>query len=246
MEEKEENTQLIESGEQEEQGSLMLLKVPAHVFEKLSAAQNGHTIGNMEVKVEKEQGRPEKRALTFRFEDDTLDGYSVNPMSQGPPCYAFDYDHKRNKFARIGYVHDKASLVPLITENYFKAVQNRSLEETTKKNKTKALDEEELDGQMLMGQVKEVSFIAPAFALNKKRAKSGEKVDTSTLRKRVVSALGKERRMLKDLAIMCESTKGDVRDVLKEVGINVKSGRFRNFWELKSEYKDHTAEMDAE
>ena len=225
---------------------LWLMKVPHDVYERLLEGRDGDRVGNLRLNEEKSSsGKPMYEIILQQGNSEGMTGYTVEELSKGPPVYAFDYDHTQNKFTRVGYVNKKTSMRPQETNNYHENMRKRSLASDCS-HPIQKLDNASY-GQFLGQGAREVDFVPPAYATNKRklteRAKNKGDVDPDELRRKVLATLNESERMtLKDIAITCDALEKDCREVLHTYGSYIKSGRFKHFWELKPEFREHCGE----
>jgi hypothetical protein len=85
----------------------------------------------------------------------------------------------------------------------------------------------------------EVDFIAPIHNKKSKVSKRGRDFDQSDLNSKVLAAFSEtEHLTLKELATYCKCTDADVKDLLEIYAKYNKAGKFKNYYELKPEFKD--------
>ena len=225
---------------------MWLMKVPNEVYKMFVEAEDGKAVGNVSLVAGAQGSGKKKYKMGMRLAgDEELTAFNIDELSKGPPVYAFDFDHTQGKFSRVGYVEKKTALRPVDSEKYKEGVRKRSIAAMTAHNIQKASNEEY--GEILTLGTREVDFVAPAYATNKKkmaeRAKSNGELDPKILQRNVLDTLVAHDRMtLKDISITCGALEKDVKAILQGIGTYIKSGRFKHFWELKQEFKDNTLE----
>jgi transcription initiation factor TFIIF subunit beta len=237
--------------------SLWLVKVPRFVAEKWTNAANDALLGSLNITSVAVPNGPPIRKINVNITGDgtepeefTLEELSTSDQQQ---LMAFKYHNNTESFSVEGKITKNLMLKPRGTIQYRQKVRERGIIATTRQEAKKAAHE---DIQTGMSSSHVVDFIPLARAELKRKqqeqqaaskvSRTSAVLDLTELRCKLFEAFAvAERRTLKDLLGYCKDVSGvkekDIRDMLDWYATYHTKGPYKKNWELKLEYKDHTA-----
>lgn len=229
----------------------LLVKIPEMVYNRWENAADEEFLGDFTVKtVSRGALMPPMRTMEINLKPNpdakdytsSVNNFMLDEQSKGPPIVAFDYCDETNKFAAVGKATRKLQLRPKEDDPiYHKSVLERSIAAST----NKPIEEMPPDHMNQHMTSMEVAFIPPTHTVKKKQAedlarrnKAMGNVDSAKLKKRVFGEFaGAEHLTLKDLVARCEAPEKELKEFLGKYAVFNKSGRFKQYYELRPEYK---------
>eukprot|EP01041_Mallomonas_annulata_P001172 gene1172-2276_t len=236
--------------------SLWLMKIPQGVYDSWSTKSHGEVLGTLSVTTSSSSTAPADKKIIIHLSDDSernkldVTDYELDELSGGVELMPFVHNEEDGSFSLKGAITKNCSLKPKGDFKYRESIRARTENASKKIQSVKQIDNDEaFNSQMNIGIV---DFIPPHSVQAKRRALE----QRTTTAKRIKSAAGstegsgkdirskifqafeaKELYTLKELANFCQSPEKDVKDVIKDYTNFHSKGLYRNFYELRMEYK---------
>ena len=173
--------------------------------------------------------------------------FEVSTLGAGHQLLAFSYNEDSQSFSVKGKIDKNCSLLPDDPVKFKEFLRLRTINESENTHKTK---KSTTDDAMLQSGLRnrEIDFAPPKAVEMRKRAIEMRKLknmagdgDSSHVQDKILDAFQKtELLTLKDLEAASECTEKELKEVLKGLAILHKKGSRKNFYELRTEYKDST------
>jgi hypothetical protein len=222
--------------------ALWLVKIPQYVAERLDNADDGDVIGNLQITTKRVSGKPAEHQLSVQlsFNSEPEEFVMVELPSERQ---LIAFESKDDKFRIKGKITKNYNFNPRDSEAYRRSKRER-LEAAASIKQTQKLEIEDI--QPGLRSAMDVDFIPPAYVENRKAAllsgtgqkRSRTELDSRDIRSKILEAFDRtERLTLKELNSSCQASEKDLKDQLKLYATFHSKGPYRNYWELKSEYK---------
>lgn len=230
--------------------SLWLVKIPQIVYENLASRRSGETIGTLKLQANKQV----LVHLDGAAGDVPVTDYFLEEMSKGPQLVSFAHDIEGDYFSSKGVITKQGILRPKGDEKYREYCRNRTAMASTKTRVTRAVDATTIHSAPPVSH--EVDFIPPAY-VGSKRLSTDQKAhgvkkqkmattDSKDIRNKIFQAFeSRDKLTLKEISAACTSPEKDIKDLLKDYATFHQKGVYRNYWELKPEYRVHRGEGEA-
>ena len=226
--------------------ALWLVKIPQYVAERLDNADDGDVIGNLQIATRRIPGKPAEHELSVQlsFNSEPEEFVMVELPSERQLMV---FESNEDKFKIKGKITKSYNFNPRDSEAYRRSKRER-LEAAASIKQTQKLEIE--DVQPGLRSAMDVDFIPPAYVENRKAALlsgTGQKrprseLDSRDIRNKILETFdGTERLTLKQLNSACHASEKELKDQLKLYAIFHSKGPYRNYWELKPEYKGSSA-----
>jgi len=231
---------------QEANNSLWLLKIPNYIAERwadiaTSADTPNAILGNLFVTpIQDASGKVTKKIKLKLLPEEghstpSVDDFIVEELPGGPQLYAFNYNEETESFAVSGKVTKNCNLMPE-SANAFGNLQIALAEQRDEERRRVKILDRKGTLQLNTDPSKTVPFIPPVLLDKKKRLQAG--AEKSDLLDNLFAAFKKEEYLtLKDLIQYCACTEQDLKQAVKEYCDYNSKGKFKNFYQLKREFK---------
>lgn len=230
--------------------SLWLVKVPHFIAEQWETqGQDGDIVGKLQIATVAVPGRVEPAhqisvQVSVGGEDSgAVEEFVLAEIPLGSQVLAFDSNPETERFKIRGKVGKSYNMNPRDDEAYRRAIRER----TNNLNNVKEVKSlSAAVAQANAAAVRDIDFIPPRYAEAKQiAAQSGTslkrqraEVDGKDVRSRVLQAFSERDRLtLKELLSMTQAPERDIKEQLKNLADFHSKGPYRNFWELKLEYR---------
>lgn len=230
--------------------SLWLVKLPKGVADLWDNTQPGDDLGSLSI-VPTNEGGVQKNEIniTLRTNGNTTvaDQYTLADAPTSTQLVPFQCDTSTNQYSVTGKISKMYHLRPRGTDHYRQVCRERLVGASTKSQETKRGDPTKIHTGI--PQAHEIDFIPPTYITNKRKA---EAEGGST--KRGKGAEGKEegrakllqafakattgRLTRKELNSVCQLGEAELTELLKKYTTYHSKGIFKNYYEIKPEYKD--------
>jgi hypothetical protein len=233
--------------------SLWLVKVPHFIAEQWDAhAQDGDVVGKLQIATVPVPGRVETaHQISVQLsvggeESGAVEEFVLAEIPLGTQVLAFESNPETERFKVRGKIGKSYNMNPRDDEAYRKAIRERTI------NSQKVKEVKSISVSVAQAQsaaIRDVDFIPPRYAEAKQlAAQSGTslkrqraEVDGKDVRSRVLQAFSeKDRLTFKELMSMTQAPERDLKEQLKNLADFHFKGPYRNFWELKLEYRAGT------
>ena len=236
--------------------SLWLVKIPQIVFDKWSTKRQNEILGTLSIttSVPTPGAAAEKKIVVNLTEDNNYDAdeaaasvtdYVLDELSGGVELVPFIHSEETGTFSVRGKISKNCILKPRGDAKYREFCRVRSANALKKTRAIKKMDINDANEAQM--KVSIVDFIPPAY-VEAKRKISEQKLapskkikgslDGKDLRSKMFQAFDKKScATLKEICAVCQATEKDVKDILKDYANYHAKGVYKNFWELKPEYR---------
>jgi hypothetical protein len=226
--------------------SLWLVRIPQFVAEQLSSAENGDIVGSLQLSSTPAPGKAgvsnHQMKVTIAFNGEPEE-FNMSEIPTGKQTVAFSLD--QDKFKIKGKVSKSYNLNPVDSSTYRRVVQKRNADSSSTSKEVRSLNPDEIPHNSAGSQI--IDFTLPEYAEKKRAAAMGlnpqskrQKTDTDAkeIRNMIIQAFStNERLTLKELSTLCPVAEVELKEQLKNYCTYNKKGIFKNFYELKSQYK---------
>lgn len=243
----------LDSAEQ----SLWLVKVPNFVADSWALASNDESLGTFAASRIRgpDPSQPPKEEIVIKLKG--VDGapaipldYTLEPVlskDTTSATLAFSFDSEEKGFAANGKIIKNWLLRPQNTPAYRNLIKERSLRMNERTEAKPLVESSSSSVRPTAGSQTVEFFRSTKGEMKRKRNLSmGENSDigAAALKSRMFDAFAKNERIpFKELLGQCADTTShtkELQELLEKYGKFNKKGTFKNLWELKPEYKDHS------
>mmetsp|Transcript_4022 Transcript_4022/g.4113 ORF Transcript_4022/g.4113 Transcript_4022/m.4113 type:complete len:283 (-) Transcript_4022:25-873(-) len=237
--------------------SLWLVKVPQQVFDNWSTKSHNEVLGTLSITSSAPSNAgPSDKKIVINLTNDSnasessecLTDYVLNELSGGVELTPFVQNEETGAFAVKGKVTKQFTLKPKGDNKYRELCRNRTVNALKRPRIAQAVDGNEAnDAQSKIGIM---DFIPPGYVDMKRKATEQKNLnvikrvkgvvigDTKDLRNKMFQAFeNKEHLTLKEISLACQAPEKDVKEIVREYAIFHVKGIYRNYWELKPEYR---------
>ena len=234
--------------------SLWLVKIPQAVYEKWANNDNGDTLGTLSVMTTSEANK--KLVVKLTEEDQQIStenskqatsvtDFVLEEFTGGLTFIPFLKNENSGAYEVKGHISKQFVLKPRGDDKYRDFVRQRTLLASSRARTTKELDPSVIHAGLPISS--EVDFIPPVYAdtkrkLAEQRLNPSKKIkstgDTKDLKSKMFQAFEKKDRLtFKEIISFCQSNEKEMKDQLKDYALYHSKGPYKNYWELKPEYR---------
>lgn len=227
--------------------TVWLVKLPQFIAQRLENAENGDIVGSLQLTATAAGGSGPQVGVQISFNGPTEE-FHLTELPAGPDVIAFAAS--QDKFKVKGKVSKTYNMNPKDTDAYRKLCRERRAHEG-KANETQTLKMEDVLGHS--SAPKEVDFIPPVYVDAKrnaaaqmggsnKRQRGTNETDSRDVRNKLLQAFSlRERLTLREIHGVCQVPEAQLKEQLKTYAVFNSKGIYKNYWELKPEFKTNSA-----